>query len=171
MSGRDGIFMGGIGSDVFGEPNAARNEHKDSVNDFLRTKYLKEYLQWHKTNARFYDGFDSDLTKYKLLGYQKWAMVMSSVAFAAVVINPNFTQRRSFYMRKFVPFMFGLVAYQYGYRCENVQLTNMLLQMNDYLPLEVKRTMQTKDFRHMAAFDYRNPGRQLFDKSTGESLS
>ena len=43
--------------------------------------------------------------------------------------------------------------------------------MNEYLPLEVRRTMQTKDFRHVANFDYRNPGRQLFDEKTGKSLS
>ena len=43
--------------------------------------------------------------------------------------------------------------------------------MQDYLPLEVRRTMQTKDFRHIQQFDYRNPGRQLFDKETGKSLS
>ena len=47
----------------------------------------------------------------------------------------------------------------------------MLLQMYDYMPIEVKRTMQSKDFRHLALFDYRNPGRQLFDEKTGKSLS
>ena len=47
----------------------------------------------------------------------------------------------------------------------------MLLQMNEYLPLEVRRTMQTKDFRHIQMFDYKNPGRQLFDEKTGKSLS
>ena len=81
--------------------------------------------------------------------YQTWAYALGGVAFAAVVINPNFTQRRSYYMRKIVPFMSGLIAYQYGYRNENVHMTNMLLQMNEYLPLEVRRTMQTKDFRHV----------------------
>ena len=96
---------------------------------------------------------------------------MGGVAFAAVVINPNFTMRRSYYVRKIVPFMFGLVCYQWGYRNENCHCTNMLLQMNDYLPLEVRRTMQTKDFRHIQMFDYKNPGRQLFDEKTGKSLS
>ena len=61
-AGRDGIFLGGIGSDVFGEHNVARNLQQDHVNDFLRNKYLKDYLNWHRENARFYDGFESDLT-------------------------------------------------------------------------------------------------------------
>ena len=168
---RDGIFMGGIGSDVFGEHTTGRNFRQDSVNDFLRDKYLREYLNWHRANARFYEGFESDLAYVKFCWYQKWGMALGAAAFAAVVINPNFTKRRSYYGRKLIPFMFGLVTYQYGYRNENVHMTNLLLKMNDYLPLEVRRTMQTKDYRHIACFDYRNPGRQLFDEQTGKSLS
>ena len=98
-------------------------------------------------------------------------MTLGATAFAAVFVNPNFTRRRSYYGRKLLPLAFGIVAYQYGYRVENVHMTNMLLHMNEYLPLEVRRTMQTKDFRHVACFDYRNPGRQLFDEATGKSLS
>ena len=98
-------------------------------------------------------------------------MTLASVAFAAVVINPNFTQRRSYYARKIIPFMAGVIGYQYGYRCENMHMTNMLLQMDEYLPLEVRRTMETKDFRHVQQFDYKNASRQLFDKDTGKSLS
>ena len=156
---------------MFGEHNVARNLVPDPVNDFLRTKYLADYINWHRQNARFYDGFENDLTYQKFLGYQKWGITLGAAAFAAIVVNPNFTRRRSYYGRKIVPFMFGLVGYQWGYRCENIHLTNMLLQMNEYLPLEVRRTMQTKDFRHIANFDYRNPGRQLFDEKTGKSLS
>ena len=43
---RDGFFLGGIGSDVFGEQNAARNTVPDSANDFLRDKYMAEYINW-----------------------------------------------------------------------------------------------------------------------------
>ena len=170
-AGRDGFFLGGIGSDVFGEHTTARNLRQDIVNDYLRNKYLREYLNWHRSNARFYDGFESDLTYQKFMWYQKWALTFGAAAFAAVAINPNFTRRRSYYARKLIPFAFGLVTYQYCYRNENVHMTNMLLQMNEYLPLEVRRTMQTKDYRHVACFDYKNPGRQLFDERTGKSLS
>ena len=48
-----------------------------------------------------------------------------------------------------------------------------MLKMNDYLPLEVKRALQDKDFRHLALFDGAevSKGRQLFDPVTGKSLS
>ena len=165
------FFLGGIGSDIFGEHNAARIDQPDRINDFLRNKYLREYLDWHRANHRFYDAFEGDLAKQKMLRYQTWAITFGSVAFAAMVINPNFTNRRSYYARKFIPFMFGVVGYQFGYRNENVHMTNMLLQMNEYLPLEVRRTMQTKDFRHIQQFDYKNATRPLFDKETGKALS
>ena len=163
--------MGGIGSDIFGEHNAARRNMIDPVNDHLRNKYLAEYIQWHRANHRFYDGFESDMTKQKMMRFQTWAYTLGAVAFAAVIINPNFTKRRSYYVRKLVPLGFGIVGYQYGYRNEGMHWMNMLLQMNEYLPLEIKRAMQTKDYRHIAAFDYKNPGRQLFDQETGKSLS
>ena len=109
--------------------------------------------------------------KIKLNKAKTWTFALGAASFAAIVINPNFTRRRSYYARKLIPFMFGVCGYQYGYRCENVHMTNTLLQMYDYMPLEIKRTMQTKDFRHVQQFNYRNPGRQLFDKETGKSLS
>ena len=115
--GRDGIFLGGVGSDVFGEHQVARNLVNDKVNDYLLNKYLIEYVQWHKENARFYDGFDSDCNRLTMLRYQKWAITFGSAAFAAIVINPNFTNRRSYYARKLIPLGFALVGYQYGYRC------------------------------------------------------
>ncbi len=114
--GRDGIFLGGVGSDVFGEHQVARNLVNDKVNDYLRTKYLTEYILWHRENARFYDGFESDLTTLKMHQYSKWMITLGAAAFAAVVINPNFTNRRSYYARKLIPLGFGLVGYQYGYR-------------------------------------------------------
>ena len=41
-SGRDGIWLGGIGGDLFGEENTGQLGKSDPTNDFLRTKYLKE---------------------------------------------------------------------------------------------------------------------------------
>ena len=49
-----------------------------------------------------------------------------------------------------------------------------MLKMHDYFPLEIKRALQDKDFRHLGLF---NPseegkaGRVLFDARTGKSLS
>ena len=47
----------------------------------------------------------------------------------------------------------------------------MMLSMYDYMPIEIKRGLQSKDYRHFALFDYKNPDRQLWDKETGKSLS
>ena len=88
---RDGFFLGGIGGDVFGEHNTARLGQHDVTNDFLRDKYLKEYINWHRANHSFYENFETDLTKQKLMRYQTWALALGGAAFAAVVINPNFT--------------------------------------------------------------------------------
>ena len=48
-----------------------------------------------------------------------------------------------------------------------------MLKMNDYFPLEVKRALQDKDFRHLGLFDPEEVSktRMLFDPVTGKSLS
>jgi len=47
----------------------------------------------------------------------------------------------------------------------------MFLHMNDYLPMEVRQAMATKDYRYLALFDWEHPERTLFDPQTGKSLS
>ena len=90
---------------------------------------------------------------------------------AAMIINPNFTQRRSFYLKKFNIAMWTTIGVAWGTKRENDTLIRMMLRQYDYFPLEVKRTLQTKDHRHMVGFDYKNPNRKLFDDRTGKSLS
>ena len=48
-----------------------------------------------------------------------------------------------------------------------------MLSMNDYFPMEIKRSLQDKDFRHLALLDLEesNKSRQMFDPITGKSLS
>ena len=48
-----------------------------------------------------------------------------------------------------------------------------MLRMNDYFPLEIKRALRDKNFRHIALFDLEAAAkeRQLFDPVTGKSLS
>ena len=45
--------------------------------------------------------------------------------------------------------------------------------MNDYFPLEIKRGLRDKDFRHFALFNLEEEAkkRKLFDEATGKSLS
>ena len=114
-AGRDGFFLGGVGSDIFGETYTARVLVQDSVNDFLVRKYFREYIDWQRENHRFHDSFESDWFRCKLNWYRKWGYTFGSIAFAAVVINPNFTRRRAWYARKAIPLLFGVVGYQYGY--------------------------------------------------------
>ena len=64
---RDGFWMGGYGSDIWGEHNAAQVHKDDRVNDFLYEKYLNEYINWHKTNHRFHETYDSDMSRQKRL--------------------------------------------------------------------------------------------------------
>ena len=103
--------------------------------------------------------------------YMKWFWTGASGAFAAAIFNPNFTKRRSWYMRKFNIIIFGAIGYQWGLKNESEAIFSLQLKVYDYLPLEVKRTLATKDYRHMATFDYKNPNRQLFDEKTRKSLS
>ena len=87
------------------------------------------------------------------------------------VINPNFTKRRSWYLRKFNVALFAVIGMQWGLKRQSDHVSSLMLKMHDYLPLEVKRTLESKDFRYMAMFDYKNPNRQLFDEKTKKSLS
>ena len=168
---RDGIWLGGYGADLWGEHNAAQIHKNDKVNDYLLEKYLNEYIEWHKSTHRFHETYDSDMSKQKRLIIQKWAWASVGFCFGAIIINPNFTHRHSYYLRRTWPLVMSAVGYQWGKKVENENMTMTLMRMNDYFPLEVKRALQTKDFRHLAAFDYKNPGRTLFDEATGKSLS
>ena len=76
-------------------------------------------------------------------------------------------------MRKIAILSWGLVGYNLGRRYYEDNLTKTMLRMNDYFPLEVKRALQDKDFRHMFLinFDEESKNRQFFDPTTGKSLS
>ena len=138
----------------------------------LRNKYLAEYLKWHTKNGKFYQGFETDIQLFHQQNYLKWFFIMSGVTFAGIVVNPNYTSRSSFYLRKMTPIIFGSIGYQWGYKNQSNHLALTMMKMNDYLPLEVRRTFESKDYRHMACFDYKSLGPQnLFDPLTGKSLS
>ena len=48
-------------------------------------------------------------------------------------------------------------------------VTCTLMRMTPYLPREVRRSMEAKDFRHLALYDYQN-SLHLYDKETGMPL-
>ena len=101
----------------------------------------------------------------------KWVFGTGLAVFGATVFNPNYTSRQSYYMRKFSIVFFFSVGFAWGKKKESDQIYRTMLQMHDYMPLEVKRTLATKDYRYMANFDWENPEFKLFDERTGKSLS
>ena len=108
---RDGIFLGGVGSDIFGEEGTARVVPYDRANDSQRTKLLLDYLIYHKRNSKFYEGFENDLSYMYRLSWQSWGWAAVGVVFAGVIFNPNYTSRHSFYLRKLTPVFFGTIGY------------------------------------------------------------
>ena len=105
--------------------------------------------------------------------YYKYGFAGLGAIFALTVVNPNYVKRRSWYLRKVNLALFGAIGYAFAARYQEDQITMTMLKMNDYLPLEVKRALQDKDFRHLALFDGAevSKGRKLFDPVTGKSLS
>ena len=95
------------------------------------------------------------------------------VIFAATVINPNYLMRRSWYMRKVQLALWGTVGWNVGHKYYGDNYTYMWIKMHDYFPVEVKRAMRDKDFRHLALFDLEQAlkERKVFDDVTGKSLS
>ena len=79
--------------------------------------------------------------------------------FALTIWNPNYMKRRSWYMRKVSILFFGNVGWNFNRKFYEDHITNMMLKQNDYYPIEVKRALRDKDFRHLALFDHENPGR------------
>ena len=76
-------------------------------------------------------------------------------------------------MKKIAVFGWGLIGFGFGKRYFDDLVVNTMLKMNDYFPVEIKRALQDKDFRHLALFDLDTVSkeRQLFDPATGKSLS
>jgi hypothetical protein len=46
----------------------------------------------------------------------------------------------------------------------------VLIKNYDYFPLKVKRTLQSKDWRHMADFDWEKDANKYFDPVSGKAL-
>ena len=156
---RDGIWLGGFGSDIFGEHLVAQIAKSDPLADHLFQRYLQEYLQWHAANHHFHETMKDDAFKYKRVVMQKWGYTTAGFVFGATVVNPNFTHRQSYYLRRAWPVLFAMIGYQWGLKLECHHVTCTMLRMHDYLPLEVRRALQTKDFRHLQMFDWTSPGR------------
>ena len=71
----------------------------------------------------------------------KYGWSLAGFCFGGIVINPNFTRRGSFYLRKFNVVLFALIGYAWGRKKQDQYLLNTMLKMNDYFPLEIKRAL------------------------------
>ena len=157
--------------DVFGEESIGKRRIKDPVNTYLFFKLMRNYLKWHEDNGNFYSNYDSDKSRLKFLQYQSYGWALTGFFFAGMVINPNYSSSRAFYLRKFNALLFSWLGYTYGQKKVNTHLNVIMMRLNDYLPMEIKRALASKDYRYIALFDYENEKRQLFDNYTGKSLS
>ena len=110
----DYFWLGGQGEDVFGEPCIGRIAKPDPVNSYMTKALLREYIEWHENNGRFHDSYDYDKSKLKWLSAMKYVWAAAGFAFGGIVINPNFTGKRSFYLRKFNVLMFASIFYSWG---------------------------------------------------------
>ena len=150
--------LGGFGSDPFGEVATAQIAWNDRMNDGMRSTLMREYVEWQRDNHGFYPDYDKDVRKVNFLNYGKFMWAAAGVAFGLTVINPNFTMRRSIYMRKIAPALMGTIGFMWGKKKLDDHMTNMMLTINEYCPFEVRRCLATKDFRYIANFDYTKPG-------------
>lgn len=103
----------------------------------------------------------------------RWITGGMGALFALTVYNPNFTMRRSWYVRKFTVIVFSGIGWSFSNKQYVDSVNNCYLRMHDYFPLEIKRALRDKDFRHIALFDLKKAmqERQVFDPVTGKSLS
>ncbi len=110
----DFFWIGGLAEDVFGEANIGQIQKRDKTNSVLLKMQLKEYIKWHEVNAKFYEGYFADKRALVRKRYYKLLYTAMGAGFAGIVINPNFTAKRSFYLRKFNILFFAAIAFQWG---------------------------------------------------------
>ena len=165
------FFSGSFGTDLFEDPASARIKFKDDLNTYMFKTMFRDYISWHEKNHHFHSNYESDQRLLSFLNLTKYLWAGAGILLAGMVVNPNYTSPRSFYLRKLNVVIFAWLGFSFGMRNYENHKAAILLRMNDYFPMEVKRALRTQDYRYLALFDYNNPGRQLFDEVTGKSLS
>ncbi len=137
----DIFFASGFSEDIFGESHIARIKFRDNQNNYLLLKFLREYVQWHEKNHHFHPSYEQDRRRLAVYSYLRYAYAFGGFAFAGIVLNPNYTSKNSFYLRKFNVVLWALIGYNWGKKKHDYELLNLMLKMNDYFPLEVKRAL------------------------------
>jgi hypothetical protein len=78
---RDGILLGGVGSDIFGIEGTARVVPFDRANEGQRYKLLISYLSWQKQSHKFHDTFEHDIKHLAIQRYQTYGFFAAGVVF------------------------------------------------------------------------------------------
>ena len=159
---------------VFGESFAGREIIEDPMNRDLFMRMLKNYVAQHQSlGYKFHPEMQKDVSRIGFYEKLRYVGAVAGITFAGTVWNPNYCKRNSFYARKFSIVLWGIFGYNLANRYYQDQVTLTMLRMNDYFPMEIKRALRDKDFRHFALFDIEQAAkeRQLFDAETGKSLS
>ena len=117
-----------------------------------------------------YPGYDADKSKMEAQKKLRWVYAGLGVLFAGMVVNPNYTSKNSFYLRKLYVFLFGYTGFVLGQKYLQNQATLILARQHEFMPREVQSALKTKDYRYLALFDWNNPTRQLFDETTGKAI-
>ena len=165
------LYPAPLSEATFGDPGPGRRRRRDPRNKAYFQKLFFRYIDWQQANGKFYEGFEYDRTKAKMLFFYQYGLGALGVLFAGMIFNPVYTGPRAFYLRKINLALFFILFSAYGRKVRMDHTSMMLLRMNDYLPVEVRRAIESQDYRHLALFDYENIDRQLFDPETGKSLS
>ena len=108
------FFPGGLSEDIFGDSHSGRIRLNDDLNKHLLTKKMKEYITWHEQTHKFYDGYQSDKNWLKYKRGLSWIYTISGILFAGMIVNPNYTSSRSFYLRKINVVLFAWIGYSWG---------------------------------------------------------
>ena len=115
---------------------------------------LRNYVTQHlAAGYKFHPEYESDASYCRTLKRMAYMGGIAGVVFAATVVNPNYLSRRSYYLRKIQCVLWGTIGYNLVNRYYEDQVTFTMLRMNDYFPMEIKRALRDKDFRHIALFD------------------
>jgi len=101
-------------------------------------------------NKECYPELEEDLKRFRRMHVTKYLWTLAGAAFALMVFNPNYTLRRSYYVRKMTPFFFGGIGYEWGHMRAGTQTTNIMIKQYDFMPHDVQMTVKTKDYRYMA---------------------
>ena len=159
---------------TFGAPNKGRSQYsmKDDGNNYMFKKELSKYLLWHlKSQMKFYPGAKREYRLSKFWQYAKYATSALFGAFTLFVVNPNYTMSRSYYLRRIFLLASMYIGYTFGLRYEMLYKTLFMQKMVPYFPMEIRRGLETNDYRYLYLFNTTKKNRKLFDEQTGMSLS